>query len=340
MTVGPAPGRAADPVRTIFFGSGSFAVPILQALAADERVRLVGIVTAPDRPAGRGKALRPTPVALQARTMWVPLLQPARVRTPDAVAELAALEPELGVLADFGRIIPPDLLALPRLGILNVHPSLLPRHRGATPIPATIAAGDERTGVSIIRMDEGVDTGPIVAATAWPLTGRERAPDLEAAAAREGAALLTRTLGAWLSGEAVPAPQDDAAATLTSVLRRSDGRLDPRTGAVELERRVRAHAPWPGSFLETDAGRLAVHAATVEPSGPGDEPGRLVAHGRGLALATTDGRLVLDEVQPAGRRAMTGADFLRGQPGLLDGPAGAPDATPEPAHRAPTGSVP
>src|SRR5215216_4849346 len=158
MTPGAAPKRA-DPARTVFFGSGAFAVPILAALESDPNVRLVGVVTTPDRPAGRGKLLVPTPVALHARASWVPLLQPPRVRAPEAVAQIAALEPELGVLADYGQIVPEELLDLPPRGILNIHPSLLPRHRGATPIPATILAGDPEAGVTVIEMDAGIDTG-------------------------------------------------------------------------------------------------------------------------------------------------------------------------------------
>lgn len=334
MTAGPAPARAADPVRTVFFGSGAFAVPILDSLAADSRLRLVGVVTAPDRPAGRGKTLRPTPVALRARAMWVPLLQPARVRAPEALAEIQALDPELGVLADFGQIVPAQLLALPRLGILNVHPSLLPRHRGATPIPAAIAAGDEHTGVSIIRMDEGIDTGPLVATLAWPLDGTERAPEMEARASRAGAELLGQALDGWLAGTAVATPQGEDGATVTRTLRRADGRLDTSRPAAELERRVRAHVPWPGSYLETEAGRLTVHAASVSPSAAGDVPGTLVADDAGLALATADGRLVLDEVQLAGRKAMPGAEFVRGQASLLGRATGVTATAPDPAGTA------
>jgi methionyl-tRNA formyltransferase len=326
MTTGPAPGRAADRVRTVFFGSGSFAVPTLDALAGDPRVDLVGIVTAPDRPAGRGRTMLPTPVTLRARTMWLPLLQPLRVGEPQVLDELAALEPDLGVLADYGQIIPGRLLELPRLGILNLHPSLLPRHRGATPINAAIAAGDPRFGVTIIRMDEGLDTGPIVAATDWPASGRETAPQLEAFAAREAATLLGRTLDGWVAGEITPEPQPVEGATITKRLRRDDARLDPTRPAVELERDVRAYLPWPGSMLETPAGRLVVHKSSVVPAEPGDAPGSLVAHGDGLALTTGEGRLVLDEVQLAGRRPIGGPAFLRGQRELLGAQVGRPGA--------------
>jgi methionyl-tRNA formyltransferase len=323
MTAGPAPGRAADPVRTVFFGSGPFAVPILDAVAADPRLELVGVVTAPDRPAGRGRTLLPTPVALRARTMWAPLLQPARLREPDAISRIAELRPALGVLADYGQIVPAEVLELPALGILNIHPSLLPRHRGASPIPATIAAGDAESGVTIMRMDTGLDTGPIVAKQAWPTTGRESAPDLEGHAAQAAAGLLGRTLDGWLAGEIRPEPQPETGATLTRRLRRADAVLDPARSAAELERRVRAHVPWPGSTLTTPAGGLTVHRASVAPSEPGDESGTLVGHGDGLALATADGRLVLDEVQLGGRRRLSGAEFLRGQRDLLGTKVGA-----------------
>lgn len=323
---GPAPGRAADRARTIFFGSGAFAVPILDAISADPRLELVAVVTAPDRPAGRGKLLRPTPVALRTQATWVPLLKPARLREPDAVAQVAELRPDLGVLADYGQIVPRSVLDLPSSGILNVHPSLLPRHRGATPVAATIAAGDERAGVTIIRMDDGIDTGPIVARQSWPLTGRERAPELEARAAREGAELLARTIGPWLGGTAPAIPQTAAGATVTRTFRRADGRLDPARPAVELERQVRALDPWPGTFLETPEGRLAVHDASVGPSEPGDEEGTLLVHDDRLALATAEGRLVLDRVQLAGRRAVAGDEFLRGQGRLVGARVGEPAA--------------
>ena len=323
MTSGPAPGRAADPVRTVFFGSGAFAVPIFVALAAHPGVDLVGVVTAPDRLAGRGKLLRPTPIALRARSMWAPLLQPPRLRDETAVDEVAALRPDLGVLADYGQIVPPGVLAVPRHGILNIHPSLLPRHRGATPIPAAIASGDDRSGVTIIRMDDGIDTGPIVAQEAWPLEGTETGPELEARAAAAGAALLSRTVERWLAGEIEAVPQGEPA-TLTRPFRKQDARLDPSRSALELERGIRSRVGWPGSFLDTPHGRLLVHRATVAEEGDqADAPGALVAHGRGIALATVDGRLVLEDVQLPGGRVVTGEELLRGHPEYISAPAGA-----------------
>ncbi|MEO8229628.1 MAG: methionyl-tRNA formyltransferase [Chloroflexota bacterium] len=304
---------ADGPARTVFFGSGEFAVPILEALVAAPDVDLVGVVSAPDRPSGRRAALSPTPVAARARELSLGLLQPARIRDEAAIREIAALHPDLGVLADYGQIVPAAILELPSHGILNVHPSLLPRHRGASPIPAAIVAGDPTTGVTIIRMDAGLDTGPIVAEEAWSLRGSETAPDLEAHAARAGARLVARSLPAWLDGSLTARPQDESAATQTRLLRKEDGRLDPGRPALELARQVRAFQPWPGSYVDTDAGRLTVWRATPSALAFEDEPGRLVLHDRLPALTTCDRRLVLDEVQPASGRRMSGEEFLRGR---------------------------
>jgi methionyl-tRNA formyltransferase len=336
MTGGSAPERAADPgagaspdpmepgirVRTVFLGSGPFAVPILEALADHPRVALVGVVTAPDRPAGRGNILRGTPVALRARSMWAPLLQPTRLRDAESVAEVAALAPELGILADYGQIVPKHVLDLAGHGILGVHPSLLPRHRGATPIQATIRDGDPVAGVTIYRMDEGLDTGPMIAAVDWPLSGTETAPQLEADAARRAAALLGDAIGGYLDGSLRPVPQPESEDPVTRPLKRKNGRLDLTEPAATLERTVRAYRGWPGSFVETGAGRLVVLDAHVADGSDGDVAGTIVDHDGGLAVATGDGRLVLDTVQLAGKRAMTGEDFLRGRPELIGTDAG------------------
>ena len=300
---------AGDRVRTVFLGSGAFAVPVLRRLAAHPSVDLVGVVTAPPRPAGRKLSLEPSPVQ---QAGFGPVLTPARLRDADAIATVLALDPGLVVLADYGQIVPPAVLELPA-GALNLHPSLLPRHRGASPIPAAILAGDDETGVTLMRMDRGLDTGPIVAVERVPLAGTETAPDLEAKLSNVAADLLDRSLEGWLRGELTATPQAEDGATLTRPLRREDGRLDHTQPAADLERRVRAYLPWPGTFLEADGERLVVVAASVAPSEPGDVPGRLVRHGDRPALATAGGRLVLDAVTPAGRRSMSGADWLRGR---------------------------
>lgn len=308
---GELPGREAT--RVVFFGSGAFAVRILDALVMSPVTAVAGVVSTPDRPAGRSGAIRPTPVSARARALNLPILQPVRLRSPEAGAAIDAVGADLGVLADYGRIVPPAILDLPRHGILNVHPSLLPRHRGATPIPATILAGDPTAGVSIIRMDEGLDTGPVVASRSWPLTGDETAPELETEAARVGADLLLEVVPAWVGGRLTATPQDDRAATMTRPMTREDGRLDAGRPAVELERMVRALQPWPGTFIEIAGQRLIVLAASVGPSQPDDRPGSIVGNAQGLALASGDGRLVLEMVQPQGGRPMSGAAFVRGR---------------------------
>lgn len=326
VAAGAATGAATEgvsgaaPARTIFLGSGSFAVPTLDSLVASPEIEVVAVVSAPDRPVGRGGVVTPVPVASRARELGLTLIQPDRIRDPGAVAAVAALQPTLGVLADYGQIVPAAILDLPPRGILNVHPSLLPRHRGATPIPAAILAGDRETGVTLIRMDEGLDSGPIIAATPWAMDGTETAPELEARAAAAAAALVMRTLGPWLRGELAATPQPAQGVTLTRPLRREDGRLDPARSAAELERQVRALQPWPGTFVETDAGRIKVLRAAVAPSASGASgapasPGTF-GEGPGLRLHTIDDDLVLLEVQPAGGRPMTGEELVLGRPTL------------------------
>lgn len=307
----------AGPAATVFFGSGAFAVPILDALVGAPEVHVVGVVSAPDRPVGRRAELTAVPVTRRALELGLPLLQPERLRAPDAVAAVGALQPELGVLADYGQIVPRSVLTIPPHGILNVHPSALPRHRGASPIPATIAAGDRTAAVTLIAMDEGLDSGPIVAQERWSLDGTEASETLEAEAARRGAALVRRTLAGWLAGTLRAVPQAASGVTLTRPLRRDDGRLDPARSAVELERHVRAYAPWPGSFLETEGARLIVHEADAVAGEPADRPGWIVADGDGLALTTADGRLRLRRVQLPGRRPMDAALLRRGAPQLV-----------------------
>lgn len=309
-------GRAR--VRTVFLGSGAFAVPSLEALAVHPEASLVAVVTAPARPAGRRGAPSATPVERAARDLALdPILTPLRLRAPASTAAILALRPGLVVLADYGQIVPPPLLELEH-GALNLHPSLLPRHRGATPIPAAILAGDAETGVTLMRMDVGLDTGPIVAQAQRRLDGTETTPRLESDLAELAAVLLSESLGPWLRGALEARAQAEADVTMSRPLRREDGRLDTSRDARELERQLRAYQPWPGSFVDTAVGRLVVWSADAE---PGErtaertaEPGTFDA--RGLVVGGGS-RLVLREVQPAGGRRMSWAECVRGRPGIL-----------------------
>ncbi|HYH92912.1 MAG TPA: methionyl-tRNA formyltransferase [Candidatus Saccharimonadales bacterium] len=302
----------AAPVRTLFLGSGAFGLPTLDRLVGHPAIELIGIVTAPMRPAGRTGTMTPTPIGAAAPS-GIPLLTPGRLRDPDALAAIAALRPEMAVLTDYGQLVPAPILDLPR-GALNLHPSLLPRHRGATPIPATILAGDSETGVTLMQMDAGLDTGPIVAQAVVPVDlSAATGPALEDRLREAAADLLDRSLASWIAGELEARPQPDDGATLTRPLRREDGRLDPTLDAGRLERQVRAYQPWPGSFIETPEGRFIVWAASVDPAGSVARPGTLTETG----LVTADGLLALESVQPAGGRPMSWTDYLRGRPSVL-----------------------
>jgi methionyl-tRNA formyltransferase len=300
-------------VRTVFLGSGTFAVPTLAVLAEHPDIGRGGVVSPPPRPAGRGQEPASTPVGVAARALGeVAILTPERLRAPASVEGVLDLDPGLAVLADYGQIVPGPLLEM-RHGALNLHPSLLPRHRGATPIPAAILAGDPETGVTLMRMDAGLDTGPIVAQVRHALHGTETTPKLESDLAAMAAALLRDHLGSWIRGEIAAHAQPPEGATLTRPLRREDGRLDPTRPAVELERQVRAYDPWPGTFIEIPQGRLKVWRAALLPPLPDQEARTItIDDGDGIAITTPDGRLRLLEVQAPGGRRMSGGDFLRG----------------------------
>jgi methionyl-tRNA formyltransferase len=299
-------------VRTVFVGSGGFGVESLWRLDGHDDIDLVGVVTAPPRPAGRKQQLTSTIIDGHASELAVPtILRPERLRAPESVAAVLALRPQLLVLADYGQIVPDSLLDLEH-GALNLHPSLLPRHRGATPIPATILAGDIETGVTLIRMDAGLDTGPIVAQRRVALHGTETTPQLEESLQMVADGLLAECLGPWIRGELPARPQPEEGATVTAPLRRADGRLDPAKSAFDLERQVRAFQPWPGSFVETTEGRLVVLTASV--GVPSDRPPGVFGP---LGLATADRELRLIEVQPAGGKRMPWEAFLRGHPGIV-----------------------
>jgi methionyl-tRNA formyltransferase len=311
---------AADPptvVRAVFFGSGCFAVPILDSLAGLEGIRTIAVVSAPDRPVGRKAVITPTPVTVRARELGLPVLQPVRVRRPEAVAELSALAPDLIVLADYGQLIPRSLLDLPPRGFLNLHPSALPRWRGAAPIPATILAGDPESAVTLMVVTEEMDAGPIVATAPLSVHPDDTSITLEERAASVAADLLVRALPDWLAGRLTPRPQPADGVTLTRPLRREDGLLDSSLPAKALERQVRAYQPWPGSYVETPEGRLIVCSAEALPGvRAGAAPGALLREGKGLCLTTSDGALLLREVQLAGKKRMSAVELLRGYPTL------------------------
>jgi methionyl-tRNA formyltransferase len=289
-------------------GSPDFALPTLRAMASAYEV--VGVVTQPDRASGRGRELKSPPVKLLVQKLDVPIIQPEKLRMPEAMEQLRAWNPDLIVVAAFGQILRKDVLELPRYGCINVHASLLPRWRGAAPINAAILQGDEETGVTIMKMDVGLDTGPMLAQRAIRLTREDTAGSVTETLSHLGADLLIETLPDYLSGRIQPVPQPDEGATYAPMLKKEEGRLDFTRPAEELERRVRAFNPWPGAFMEFDGTLFKVHRAHTE-SGNAQAGERLVYRDQ-PAVGTGGGLLLLDEVQPAGKKPMNGKSFLAG----------------------------
>lgn len=306
-------------------GSPDFALPALRALAGAYEV--VGVVTQPDRASGRGRELKAPPVKLLALELGIPVIQPEKLRQPEALRQLREWNPDLIVVAAFGQILRPEVLELPRFGCVNVHASVLPRWRGAAPIPAAILAGDEETGVTIMKMDQGLDTGPILAQRLIRLHPDETAGSLFQTLSTLGADLLLDTLPDYLSGKRIPQPQPEEGVTYAPMLKKEQGRLDFTREVNELERQIRAFNPWPGAFMDFDGTMLKIHRAHVAPLPGGDrETSRrggagareVEAAGQRLvfqnqpAVGARGGILVLDEVQPAGKKPMSGRSFLSG----------------------------
>ncbi len=308
--------------RVVFMGSPDFAVPSLKALA--ESVELVGVVTQPDRPAGRGRSVTPPPVKVVAQELTLPVLQPRSLRDPGSFEVLQSWRPDLCVVTAFGQILRTNVLDLPRHGCVNVHASLLPRWRGAAPIQAAILAGDKETGVTIMKMDAGVDTGPILSQRAIPIKDDDTAGSLSPLIAQLGATLLLETLPVYLSGELKPRPQDHGGATHAPMLSKADGELDFRQPAEKLARMVRAYTPWPGTFTRWQGDILKIRRAHAV-NGQAGSPGQTEIRGGKPAILTPAGSLVLDEVQPAGKQRMSGDAFLRGARGWGEQRLGEPD---------------
>lgn len=308
-------------MRLVYYGTPALAVPPLRRLVQDGRAPLL-VVTRPDRPKGRGLATGPSPVKEAASSLGLEVATPARAGAPTEIERIRALAPDLIVLTAYGQILPPALLAVPRLGALNVHFSLLPRHRGAAPIQAAILEGDRETGVSTMWMTEGLDEGPVFLSRAVPIGASEDAGALAARLAEVGAASLSETLDRIGRGEMVRAEQDAARATVTRKLGAADARLQPEEPPEALVRRVRAFAPEPGAYFllgtpeAPAAERLLVLEAAAGTSAPREEPpGTVLAvdRARGVEIALPAGSLWLKRVKPAGRRAMDGAEYANGR---------------------------
>jgi len=313
---------ARPPPRAVFFGSPAFAVPFLEAVA--EATRLVAVVSQPDRPAGRGRELAAPAVKVAARRLGVPVLQPARVRTPELEAELRALDADVFIVVAYGRILPQALLDLPRRGCWNVHGSLLPKLRGAAPIQWALIRGERETGVAVMRMEAGLDTGPVAAVRAVPIGDDDTTGTLALTLAAVGAPLLVETLPAILDGTVTLAAQDDAAATLAPPLSKDDGRLRFDVPARAVSARARGCDPWPGATVLLEGDVMRVFGPRVLAGGPGSAtpggpspgaPGAVLGlRAEGLVVGCADGPIAFAELQLPGRRRLPAAAVLAGHP--------------------------
>ncbi len=301
--------------RLVLMGSPAFALPTFQALAEEHEI--AAVFTQPDKPAGRGLRPTPPPVKIWAEAQGFPVFQPRSLRRdPEAVARLRDLRPDVIVVVAYGLILPPEVLQLPPYGCLNLHASLLPRYRGPAPIQAAILNGDPETGVTVMLMTEEVDAGPILAMEREPIYPEDTAETLGERLAQRGARLMREILPRWLAGEITPQPQDPSQATYCLRITKADGEIDWRRPAVEIERRIRAFTPWPGTYTFWKGRLLKIGRARVrlDLQAP---PGRVIPVDRGAAVGTGEGTLMLLEVQPEGKRMMPIEAFLNGHPDFL-----------------------
>ncbi len=299
-------------MRIVFFGSPDFALPSLEALVAAGH-DVVLAVSQPAKPVGRSAEVADPPVARCARELAIPVFQPPTLKDEEAVARLAEANADLFVVVAYGKILAQRVLDLPLLGCVNVHGSILPRWRGASPVQAALLAGDTVTGVSIMRMEAGMDTGPVYAASRTPIGADEDAGTLSSRLARDGAALLVDTLPRIARGEAEAVRQDDAFATVCPKIRREDGRADFARPALDLVRRLRAFTPWPGLFAFRAGRRVKLLAAREAEGRAGVAPGEVLAAGVEIVLACGEGALSVTLLQAEGRKPLDAAAFSRGE---------------------------
>jgi methionyl-tRNA formyltransferase len=300
-------------------GSPQFSVPPLEHLVLNH-YQVVAVYTQPDRQAGRGQSLSPPPVKKTALALGLPVFQPARLRKADSVTQLAEISPDVIVVAAYGQLLPQSVLDIPVHGCINIHPSLLPRYRGVSPVTAAILAGDSFTGVSIMLMDKGMDTGPVLARAQVPVSAQDTTGSLTEKLSLVGAHLLLDVLVRWPRGELTPKPQDEAEASYCGAISREAGEINWQLSSVEIWRQVRAYQPWPGCFTYWQGKVLKIIEAMPLDVAGKHQVGQVIALDKGAAafgVVTGNGILGVLRVQLEGKRVMPAADFLRGQRQLI-----------------------
>ncbi len=299
--------------RIIFMGTPDFSVPALQGLI-DGPDQVVAVITQPDRPKGRGKKLSPPPVKVLAESAAIPVLQPTKIRTAEFADELRSYEPDLIIVAAYGRILPSSILDLPPLGCINIHGSLLPRHRGAAPIQWAILAGDKEAGVTIMQMDVGMDTGAMLLPASLPVAEDETAGSLFTKLSTLGGTALLQALDLLRQDKLPPIEQDHSLATEAPPLKKEDGSIDWTKSATEIHCLIRGMDPWPTAFSFLDEKRFRFFSPELNSTVSDMEPGSIIQADRnGLLLATGDGALLVREIQPEGKKRMTVEAYLCGQ---------------------------
>jgi len=311
-------------LKIAFLGTPDFAVPALDKLAQSD-YKPAAVFCAPDKPIGRKQVLTPPPIKIVAQQYNIPVYQPATKQ--ELTQQIAELKPNLILSAAYGIIVPKEVLDAPKYGCLNIHPSLLPRWRGASPIQATILAGDAATGVSIFKMDEGIDTGPIIKSSKFKVqSSKITTPELTKDLAGLGAQLLLDVLPDYLAGKIAPMPQDDSRATYAPQIKKEDGKIDWQKSATEIDRQIRAFTPWPGTYAtlpnyspsEVEGSKIKfIKASTSEKEG-GQQPGKVYLIDDRLAVQTGSGSLIIEELQLEGSKALTATEFLRGHQEIID----------------------
>ena len=307
------PARMPAMSKVVFMGTPDFSVPSLKALIETQEV--VGVVTQPDRPAGRGRQLRPSPIKVVAEAAGIPVYQPKSLRKKASAEPLREWNPDVIVVAAFGQILRPHVLDLPPHGCLNIHASLLPRWRGASPIQHAIMAGDEETGICLMKMDVGLDTGPVFTCRATPISAADTASTLHDRLAAIGADLTREYLDDILAGKLTAQPQNDDLSTYAPMISKENGRLDWHKSAAELDRHIRAMTPWPGAFTTWEDKTLKIIKATLSNETTRAKPGFISPSkdGKTAVIATGSGTLILETIQLAGKKAMSAGDFMRGR---------------------------